>query len=107
MPPLKHTLVSDGPTDANLIPIINWTLREAADMPVAEGVRADLQRLPRLPETFVDRIMSAVDFFPCDVLFIHRDAEGEQPEERHAEIRNAVNQAINDGCNVPAVAVVP
>jgi hypothetical protein len=107
MPPLRHTLVSDGPTDANLIPIINWTLREAADVPVAEGVRADLQRLPRPPVNFVERIKSAVDLFPCDVLFIHREAEGEQPEKRYAEIRDAVNQATKDGCKVPAVAVVP
>ena len=107
MPPLRHTLLSEGTTDANLIPIINWTLREAAGVPVAEGVRANLQKLPRPPGSFVERIISAVDLFPCDVLFIHRDADGEQPEERHAEIREAVSQAIGDGCKVPAVAVVP
>jgi hypothetical protein len=107
MPSLRYTLLSDGPTDANLIPIINWTLREAADLLVAEGNWADLRRLPRPPVSFAERIESAFDLFPCDVLFIHRDAEREEPERRHAEIRNAVNQAINNGFEVPAVAIVP
>ena len=107
MPPLRYTLLSEGTTDTNLIPIINWTLREVADVPVAEGIRANLQKLRRPPVSFVERIKSAVDLFPCNVLFIHRDADGGQPEERHAEIRKAINQATSDGCKVPAVAVVP
>jgi hypothetical protein len=107
MPLLRHTLLSDGSTDANLIPIINWTLSTKADVLLATGRWADFWRLPLPPQNFAERIRSAVDLFPCDVLFIHRDAEGEEPRERHAEIRAAVDQARAQGCAVPAVAIVP
>jgi hypothetical protein len=105
--PLRHTLISDGPTDANLIPIINWTLKERGDAPLAKGERADFWRLPEPPRTLEERIRKAIELFPCEVLFIHRDAEREQPEHRHAEIRAAVLGAEAGGCLVPAVTIVP
>jgi hypothetical protein len=107
MEPLKHTLVSEGTTDANLIPIINWTLREAAGVVRADGIRAELWRLPRRQRSLADRIKSAMEFFPCDVLFVHRDAERYRPAVRHREIHEAVNIATNAGLRVPAVALVP
>lgn len=45
-----------------------------------------------------------MDLFPCDLLFIHRDAEGELPERRLEEIRTAVSESQVD---VPFVCVVP
>jgi hypothetical protein len=48
-----------------------------------------------------------VEYFPCDVLFIHRDAEKEGIETRDAEIRAGVENAMASGCKVPAVAIVP
>jgi hypothetical protein len=107
MKPLKHTLVSDGPTDVNLIPIINWTLKKVGGVNLAEGVRAEFWRLPNAPTSLESRICKAVEFFPCDVLFIHRDAEGERMEVRNAEIRASVNSAMASGCKLPAVAIVP
>ena len=104
---LQHTLISDGPTDANLIPIINWTLREAGGVPLAEGVRAEFWRLPKPPKTLADRIIKAVEMFPCRILFIHRDAEKEPASNRHKEIQHAVQEASERGCILPAVAVVP
>jgi hypothetical protein len=104
---LRHTLVSDGASDANLIPIIDWTLKEAGGIEIAEGVRAEFWRLPSPPSGLRDRICQAVDLFPCDVLFIHRDAERESPEVRHAEIRSAFCRAASTGLHLPAVAVVP
>ncbi len=106
-PPLKHTLVSDGPTDANLIPIINWTLRETAGVVLAEGIRAEFWKLPNPPANLPDRICKALELFPCDVLFVHRDAEKEVPKSRDAEIRDAVARAAQSGCLIPAVAVIP
>ena len=104
---LRHTLISDGSTDANLIPIINWTLKEAGNIPLAQGVRAEFWRLPQPPQTLEDRIRKAVEFFPCEVLFIHRDAEKELPDSRQSEIRKAVLAAESEGCRVPAVTIVP
>lgn len=107
MIPLKHTLVSDGPTDINLIPIINWTLKEAGGITLAEGVRAEFWRLPTIPASTEERICKAVELFPCDVLFIHRDAEKESLKTRTSEIFTAVAKASEKGCKVPAVAIIP
>jgi len=105
--PLRHTLVSDGPTDANLLPIIDWTLKERCSTPLANGVRAEFWRLEEPPRTLEERILKAIELFPCELLFIHRDAERELPEHRHAEIRAAVLGAEARGCRVPAVTIVP
>jgi hypothetical protein len=64
---LRHTLVSDGRTDANLIPIINWTLKHAAGIELAEGVQADLWRMPAKPKSKSEQLLKAVDLHPCDV----------------------------------------
>lgn len=101
---IRHTLVSDGPTDANLIPIIDWTLKQAAGVQLSEGVRADFWRLLEKPKNATDRVIKAVEIFPCDILFIHRDAERDLPEVRFDEIRHAFDQA---NIQLPAVAVVP
>ncbi|HEY3763177.1 MAG TPA: hypothetical protein VGN23_15635 [Verrucomicrobiae bacterium] len=107
MNPLKHTLICDGPTDVNLIPIINWTLTQVAGVDLVEGIRAEFWRLPCAPDSLQGRICKAIDLFPCDVLFIHRDAEKESLEMREAEIRAAVANASASGSKLPAVAIVP
>jgi hypothetical protein len=48
-----------------------------------------------------------VELYPCDVLFVHRDAEKERIEVRDTEIRVAVENASASGCKLPAVAIVP
>lgn len=104
MKALRHTLVSDGRTDANLIPIINWTLKHAAGIELAEGVQAELWRLPAKPKNKPEQLLMAVELHPCDVLFFHRDAEKEPPRVRFDEIRKAFEKA---GIQLPVVAVVP
>jgi hypothetical protein len=56
------------------------------------------------PKTLEERIRRAVEDYQCDLLFVHRDADAEAPEDRREEIRQAVNQAAIDP---PAVCVVP
>ena len=34
---IHHTLVSDGISDANLIPIIDWTLKRVAGVALTQG----------------------------------------------------------------------
>jgi hypothetical protein len=48
-----------------------------------------------------------MDLFPCEVLFIHRDAEKEPLDHRNAEIMAAVLGAEVKGCRIPAVTIVP
>ena len=81
---MNYTLISDGPTDANLIPIIDWALVASGGVPVANGTRADFWRLQKRPASLEDRVVKAVELFPCEALFIHRDAEGEFLANRSA-----------------------
>jgi hypothetical protein len=46
-------------------------------------------------------------YYPCKLLFVHRDAERENPIVRHAEIRAAVEELAGGRIQIPAVAVVP
>lgn len=103
---LRHTLVSDGPTDANLIPIVDWTLKHIGGVALSEGVRARFWRLPKPPNGLAEKIVKAIELHPCDVLFVHRDAEKQSSESRVAEIREAL-AALPQKTQPPAVAIVP
>jgi hypothetical protein len=57
-------------------------LRERGGVNRIQPEWADLGRLPRPPAALQNRILAAIDLFPCDLLFVHRDAEREDPEHR-------------------------
>jgi hypothetical protein len=101
---VRHTLVSEGATDANLIPIIDWTLKHTAGVPLSQGERADFWRLPQKPANLSERILKAVELYPCEIVFVHRDADAGLPQARLDEIRQAFEQA---GIELPAVAIIP
>ncbi len=107
MDEIRYTLISDGPSDRALLPILTWALRKKGDVRRVQPEWADLGRLPRPPQGLQERILSAIDLFPCDLLFVHRDAEREDPETRYREICNALQEAEKRGFQVPAVCVVP
>ena len=104
---IRHTLVSEGTTDANLIPIIDWSLRQVGGVALSEGTRAEFWRLNNRPDGLAERLAKAVELFPCDVLFVHRDADREAPGVRVGEIRDAFATIRSKGIQLPAVAVVP
>jgi hypothetical protein len=101
---VRHTLVSEGSTDANLIPIIDWTLKNTAGVPLSQGERAEFWRLPKKPGNLSERLLEATKLFPCEILFVHRDADAELPQARMDEIRQAFEQA---SIQLPAVAIIP
>ena len=93
MNPFRYTLVPDGPSDRALIPIINWVLSGTSlTAGISEQV-ADFRHLADPPPTLVGRIRRALLEYPCDLLFVHRDAEGERREVRTEEIRMATEAA--------------
>jgi hypothetical protein len=107
MKAVRYTLVSDGPSDANLLPLIDWVLMEAAGIESSAGTPAELWRLPSRPISLADRIIKAVKHYPCDLLFVHRDAEKQPALDRHKEICSAIGSALKADLKLPAVAVVP
>jgi hypothetical protein len=101
--PLTFTLVSDGSSDRALIPVLSWLLRQHS---TRDFVRqwADLRQLRQPARSLSEKIERALILYPCDLLFIHRDAEGESRDVRVAEIQGHLVQSAPGH---PAVCVVP
>lgn len=110
MKELSYTLVSDGSSDRALLPLLTWLLRQhlPADWAI-QSAWADLHRLPRPRPGMAGRIQDAVEFYPCDLLFVHRDAEGESRAKRVEEIRGALPNLPEDFPteNLAVVCVIP
>ncbi len=103
MKEIRYTLLTDGSSDKALIPILSWLFYQYCPDYAIQPEWADLRRLPRPPKKLSERIVSSVELYPCDLLFVHRDAEGMSREERAGEIR----QALAEIAHPPAVCVVP
>ena len=104
---LSYTLLSDGSSDRALQPIIEWVLRQNGVRVPIQGEWADLRRLPRPPSDLSSRIVSAVELYPCDILFVHRDAENQSRVSRLDEIRDAIARAACEMDLPIYVCVVP
>ena len=103
----RFTLLADGPSDEALMPILHWMWQQHRPGELVSGQFADLDYSnleSRRPE---DRMGPAVALYPCDVLFVHRDAEKEPMERRIEEIRAAFGKAFGLGEKPLAVCVVP
>ena len=77
------TLVTDGSSDRLLAPLIE--LLFSAHTELAYQVNC-AESLPPLSSGLKARIDSALELFPCDFLFVHRDAEGIEVSIRQREI---------------------
>jgi hypothetical protein len=107
MKSLRCTLVADGPSDEALLPILNWLLRRCQVAIPFELVFSDFRHLRSPPRGLADRIREAIDLYPCDLLFVHRDAESEPAERRFSEIKGAENVLRIQQVIPPVVCVVP
>jgi hypothetical protein len=80
------TLVTDGSSDKLLAPLIELLFSAHTELPYqvncAEG-------LPPLSSGLKARMNSALELFPCDFLFVHRDAEGVEATVRQQEIETS------------------
>lgn len=104
---LRYTLRSDGSSDRALIPILNWLLKNLLSDCAIQHQWADLRGIPRSrANTLADEIKLSIELYPCDLLFIHRDAEKEPHEVRINEIQTVTSQIVSI-INVPTVCVVP
>lgn len=108
MKTLTFTLVTDGSSDAVLLHILTWLLRANGVTMAVRPQWADTRRvrLPKAP-TLTDRLRTALDLYPCELLCVHRDAEGELRERRVIEIQHALEQLPAALPRPHAVCVVP
>jgi hypothetical protein len=105
---LRVTLLADGPSDRALLPILLWLLAEHGVRHAIQAILADPGRVNQRVRTLEERIPRAISLYPCDLLFVHRDAEREPHARRHHEIRVALAQVRQAGYALPAaVCVVP
>lgn len=102
---LRFTLVADGPSDKRLVPIARWVIQQHTTRPIA-STWADFSVLPvaARPRTLHERIRAAAEYFPADLLLVHRDAETETRDTRVREIRGACPDDLSESA-VPLVTV--
>lgn len=102
---IRATVLTDGSSDRALVPIIEWALRQAKVSAELQLEWADFQGLRARPIRLVERVTKAIELYPCEVLFVHRDAEAQGADTRYGEIRQAIQQVSTDLCYVCVVPV--
>lgn len=102
---MRYTLISDGSSDRALIPIINWVLKQYFPETAIQAEWADFRNLPEPTKTLTEKIQKAVKLYPCDVLFIHRDAENQESKLRFSEILKAIQASEVKESHVPVVPI--
>ncbi|MEN9354242.1 MAG: hypothetical protein RL318_1567 [Fibrobacterota bacterium] len=102
---LRGTLVTEGSSDDDmLIPILEWTFKELKGRRIR--IRwADLRIPPQVGGELSAKVTEALRREPCDILFVHRDEDGQGFEGRWAEIDVAVESVARTQMHVPVVPV--
>lgn len=103
---LRYTLVTDGTSDDALIPMLSWLLREQGVSSAIVPSWADLSRLPRKPKGLTEKVAHSLDLYPCDLVFVHRDAENQPAGRRREEIEYAMASILAPEVP-PAICVIP
>jgi len=86
---INASLLTDGSSDRVLIPILEWLVGVLTPTPLAVQW-VDLRGIRSRPTALRDRVNEALRLYPCDMLFVHRDAEGQPAELRYREITTAM-----------------
>lgn len=105
MSEIRYTLLSEGTSDKALLPILTWLLQCHLPGYAVQAEWADLARLPQPPKSLPERIQRSLELYPCQVLFIHRDADNQGREQRLAEIGQALAQVGMSAS--PTISVIP
>ena len=84
------------------MPILNWSVRRQGFAGPMSAQWADLRHLRNPPSELRRRIEASLELYPCDLLFVHRDAENRPIDQRAAEIVTAA-----EGLQFPIVRVIP
>lgn len=79
------TLVAEGSSDQALVPLIEFVLDEHCGIPHLTTFASD-----SLAGSLRDRVARALTLHPCDLLFVHRDADRAPASQREEEIRAAI-----------------
>jgi Domain of unknown function (DUF4276) len=82
------TLIAEGSSDQALVPLVEFVLDAHCNVPHITTFAANLPAGP-----LRDRVSAALSLHPCDLLFVHRDADRSTVPDREEEIRAAVTHS--------------
>lgn len=99
---IVFTLVADGPSDRILMHVIRWALHECS-VRVEKQQWADPHIVGRNGSDVQSKLKVAMEVYPANIFFIHRDAESESYGDRVREIDASVPELVE--CYVPVVPV--
>jgi hypothetical protein len=105
MTALRFTLLSEGSSDRALIPILLWALRQHS-LRTFQAQWADLRGLRQPLRGLTRRLDATLQLYPCELLFVHRDADLAGLDARVREIEVAV-QSLGGKPDPPLVCVIP
>ncbi len=87
---LRYVFLSDGTSDKSLIPILDWLLLNSGLTEAFQHDWVDPARFAIKSRALGQRIEETLRIYPCDMLFIHRDAEKQPSQLRYDEIMEAM-----------------
>lgn len=102
---ITYTFLGDGSSDKALMPIIDWVFRENFPTTPITSQFADLRfiRDKILP---ANRVVTALNYYPCDIIFIHRDGEDIKNTSAIYEKRKTEIAQLSNSISEPYVAVI-
>jgi hypothetical protein len=102
---VRFLFVGEGSSDTALrLPLEDLCLQCGADE--ASGVAPDLRRYQSKSLSVPDKVRKALHLEPdVDLIFVHRDADQEDPTPRHSEIQEALSQIDTSKPWVPVVPI--
>ena len=100
---IRYTLCSEGPSDRVLLHHIDWALAKITHYPFS-GEWADPAIFSNQAKDVATRAAQAVALYPCDLLFVHRDADNDGYEIRKEEVQRGLQAA---GIAIANVAIIP
>lgn len=109
---IKYTFLSDGRSDKALMNIIDWLFSQLLPQVPVQKQFADFSFIPKPPpnDRLDLRILKALELYPCDIVFVHRDAESSRLDDfqsRLTQIQESYELTNQYGAISKLVKVVP
>jgi hypothetical protein len=100
--------LGDGSSDRALLPVLSWLIRDIAGNVPLDAQWADLGPLLPSERPLRQRVRKAIEYYPCHILFVHRDAErADAVDIRSEEIRQACMGLEAQSPELISVFVIP
>ena len=106
---LNFTLLSEGPSDEALIPHLIWLLKQNEVKMSIQPTWADLRLLPKgmISGGLATKIKLSLELYPCDLLFIHHDADRESLEHWKNIIHDVIANMLETNRPNTYICVIP